>query len=137
MPLVLDIGCGTGLLNKFLIAHEIPIGTLIGMDLSLGMLHHARRYGFPVLQGDMAHLPFKNSIFDAVVMVTVLRIINEDEGGILSEIYRVLQPHGSLFFSILQTQYDSSLDSNLFRASFTTLSKKECGQDIGFLCKKY
>lgn len=89
---VLDLGCGTGHLSKFIkdLGHEV-----IGLDPSKKMLNFAKN-NFPEIEfveGISAELPFKNNTFDYVVSIEVLRYLNKkDVLQTYEEIYRVLKP---------------------------------------------
>src|SRR3954463_9935907 len=60
--LVLDLACGTGdLCNDLAAARLLPAG----IDLSLGMLEHARTAA-PLAQGDVLRLPVRDGSVDGV-----------------------------------------------------------------------
>ncbi|MCW4014197.1 MAG: methyltransferase domain-containing protein [Candidatus Bathyarchaeota archaeon] len=68
--LVLDNGCGTGLLFPFIDS------TLVGLDLSGELLRTARERSTDaqfLVQGDSEYLPFRDDVFYAVVSVTVIQ----------------------------------------------------------------
>ena len=91
---VLDLGCGTGHLSKFIkdLGHEV-----VGLDPSNKMLNFAKN-NFPEIEfidGISAELPFQDNTFDYVVSIEVLRYLNkEDVMQTYKEIYRVLKPKG-------------------------------------------
>ncbi len=88
---VLEVGVGTGVIALGL--RELGF-RVIGVDLSLPMLEHAkRRIGPGVVQGDARRLPFADASFDQVAAVWVLHVAG-DVGGVLREIGRVLRPGG-------------------------------------------
>ena len=89
---LLEAGCGTGLILERLARCT---GRAVGLDLSAGMLAHARRRGLDVLQGTLESLPFAEGCFDAVVSFKVLAHVP----GIalaLRELARVTRPGGHL-----------------------------------------
>lgn len=95
-PRVLDIGCGTG---SFLRAITDLVETAQGVDLSQGMIEHARQRSAddPKLQFsriDGPFLPFADASFDAVTSVLSFRYLDWDP--IVNEILRVLKPGGRL-----------------------------------------
>jgi ubiquinone/menaquinone biosynthesis C-methylase UbiE/uncharacterized protein YbaR (Trm112 family) len=102
-PLVLDVATGTGRLPLALLRERFR-GKIVGLDLSQGMLHQARRklrpYGDQVclIWQDASHLPFGKDTFDAVTCMESLEFMPEPL-GVLSEMVRVLAPGGVLFLT--------------------------------------
>jgi len=69
--LVLDLGCGTGLLFSHIASKATNV---VGVDVSKGLLLQARTLGnVDLIQADADHLPFKNDVFNAVFAFTVLQ----------------------------------------------------------------
>ncbi len=72
----LDLGCGTGLLSKY-----VDCELMVGVDPSLPMLKKAKARGVEAVQGVGERLPFRMQAFDAVFLFTVvhedLSMINE------------------------------------------------------------
>lgn len=85
----LEVGCGTGIYAE----RVRDLGwTPLGIDLSAGMLRHARGR-LPVAQGDATRLPFRTASVAAVTAV----MIHTDMPAyldVLDEIHRVLEPGG-------------------------------------------
>jgi len=96
-PLILDLGCGTGISTRQLIS----IGKIIGCDPDLIMLKAAKRHKtnqlikYIVSYADK--LPFKDSTFDAVTAFAAFHWFNDKKS--VSEIKRVLKPGGLLFLA--------------------------------------
>lgn len=90
---LLEAGCGTGLILERL--SNAGFQSLVGIDLSHGMLSYARRRGFNVLQGSVEHLPFPNESFDGVISFKVLAHVPNIRKAIL-EFSRVTKPDGHL-----------------------------------------
>jgi ubiquinone/menaquinone biosynthesis C-methylase UbiE len=100
-PLVLDVATGTGRLPLALLRNLEFEGTIVGLDISKGMLEEARRkaarYRDRVywLWKDASDLPFADDCFDAVTCLEALEFVPEP-GGALREMARVLRPGGTL-----------------------------------------
>jgi SAM-dependent methyltransferase len=85
----LEIGCGTGVYGPRL----RQLGwSPAGVDLSMGMLRHARGR-LPVVQGDAGRLPVPTGALDAVLTVMVHTDLPE-YAPVLAEAHRVLRPGG-------------------------------------------
>jgi ubiquinone/menaquinone biosynthesis C-methylase UbiE len=89
---VLEAGCGTGLLLDRLAQDASGV---VGVDLSRGMVSRALERGHPVVQADLAALPFADASFDAVASFKVLAHVPEPRRAI-AELGRVLRPGGHL-----------------------------------------
>ncbi len=87
---VLEIGCGTGLVLEKVAPHALAA---VGVDLSPGMLAHARERGLDVREGSATALPFDDASFDVVCSFKVLAHVPDIEGA-LREVERVLRPDG-------------------------------------------
>ena len=87
---VLDIGCGNG--KNMLYRKDL---TTTGVEKSEELCRICRNRGLNVVQGDALSLPFKESTFDAVIMIAVIHHIPPEKHSIvLKEIQRVLKPGG-------------------------------------------
>jgi ubiquinone/menaquinone biosynthesis C-methylase UbiE len=100
---VLDAGCGEGYNTRILARRGAK---MTGIDISRKMIAHARReekrepLGIRYKITSFADLSiFSDNSFDAVVSFMAL-MDGADYKGALKEIYRVLRPHGKLYFSI-------------------------------------
>jgi ubiquinone/menaquinone biosynthesis C-methylase UbiE len=87
---ILEVGCGTGMILK-----EIAPFTrsAVGLDISRGMLEHARNRGLNVVEGSATDLPFPDASFDAVYSFKVLAHVEAIEKA-MAEVARVLRPGG-------------------------------------------
>jgi 2-polyprenyl-6-hydroxyphenyl methylase/3-demethylubiquinone-9 3-methyltransferase len=109
--LVLDAGCGGGLVARELAAAGAEV---VGVDRSMGSLGVARRAvgrrgpgnpegvprsmgSFRPAQGRLERLPFADGSFDAVVAADVLEHL-PDLPAAVAELARVLAPGGSFLF---------------------------------------
>ncbi|MFQ5669204.1 MAG: class I SAM-dependent methyltransferase [Acidobacteriota bacterium] len=96
---VLDVGCNTGYGTRLLGRHRREI---VGVDVSAEAVRQARqlpgtrRVAFQVMDGK--ELPFADGRFDLVVSFQVIEHV-VDHASYLSEIRRVLAPHGRAVFT--------------------------------------
>lgn len=89
---VLDIGCGPGQIGSYVAGHGRSV---IGVDLSHGMVVLARRRLLAGCVADMRHLPFADgSVGGAVAFYSVIHVDRSELVGVLGEIRRVLVPGG-------------------------------------------
>lgn len=98
--LVLDNGCGTGLLLPFL-------DIVVGLDLSSKLLKKARERSSEnqyLVQGDSENLPFRDSLFDSVLSITVVQNIPSPE-KLIDESARVTKPNSTIIISSLKRVY--------------------------------
>ena len=87
---ILECGCGTGLILQRLAEFS---SRAVGIDLSPGMLDHARERGLEVKEGSVTELPFDDASFDVTCSFKVLAHV-PDIGKALSEMARVTRPGG-------------------------------------------
>lgn len=100
---VLEVGCGTGAMTRFLARREGFSGTVIGVDQSLPFIEAARRLAhdenasdrtdFRV--GDAHSLDFSPGAFDAVIAHTMISHVTEPT-TVLREMARVVRPGGTV-----------------------------------------
>lgn len=122
---VLDLGCGAGM-DSIIAARRVgPTGRVIGIDFSEAMLaraHAAKELvNIPQLQiqhGDAECLPLADESID-VALVNGIFNLNPKRNDILSEIVRVLRPHGRAYVAELiltgpPPQGDHASESNWF-----------------------
>lgn len=108
-PLLLDLACGTGISTRQLAK---TVGTTIGCDIDSNMLNvaieHAQK-DTAYIQGDAHHLPFSDTLFDAITIFTAFHWFADKIS--LKEIRRVLRPSGKLFIvhPQLKTPYAKEL----------------------------
>ena len=98
---VLEIGPGSGFFSGA-VAARIPDGYLALLDLQPEFLArtgrklvNAGRRNFGCTSGNACKMPFPDSVFDVVIMVSVLGEVPE-QAKCLGEAYRVLKPGGLL-----------------------------------------
>jgi SAM-dependent methyltransferase len=90
--IVVDIGCGPG--NVYATLGGAP-RLLIGVDISLGALKHARQVGYIPFLADAQDLPFVDSFADIVVANATLHHC-DDMAKVLAEAARLVRPNGLL-----------------------------------------
>jgi demethylmenaquinone methyltransferase/2-methoxy-6-polyprenyl-1,4-benzoquinol methylase len=89
--LVLDVACGTGDLSREL---DRRLLRPVGVDLSCGMLAHARTPG-PLVLADALFSPFRTAAFDGAVSGFALRNVT-DLGTLFVELARITRPGGRI-----------------------------------------
>ncbi len=91
---VLDAGCGTGRMSRYLAARGCAV---VGVDLSPGMLAQAReaRPDLEVHEASITDLPFPDAAFDGVLLwYSVIHLGDDDLALAMVEAARVLRPGG-------------------------------------------
>jgi phosphatidylethanolamine/phosphatidyl-N-methylethanolamine N-methyltransferase len=95
---VLDVGVGTGLS----LPHYPTHAEVVGLDLSEGMLRHARRrvrqHGLQqkhLMVANALELPFADSSFDHVLLSLVVSVVS-DPVRLIAEVRRVVRPNGQI-----------------------------------------
>ncbi|MEM4281986.1 MAG: class I SAM-dependent methyltransferase [Candidatus Caldarchaeum sp.] len=86
---VLDVGCGTGLLIRFLRENGV-LCEYVGVDISSRMLEKASGRADSMthlIMADAHHLPFRDNVFDVLSSFTVIHHLNVS--GFLAEASRV------------------------------------------------
>lgn len=101
---VLDLGCGTGLFTP-LLKKQYPRAQVIGLDLSEAMLVQAKkkqgwRRKWPLINADMAALPFAPGSFDLIFANQVIHW-SQSFSHLAQELNRVMRVNGCLMFSTL------------------------------------
>jgi len=92
--LVLDIGCGPGI-----VASIFPHNTkVIGLDFSISMLRSAKNRIRQLIRGDAFNLPFPNEVFEVATCFFVASDYSVKD-GIFFEAYRILENNGFFLFS--------------------------------------
>lgn len=95
-PLVLDVGCGTGVVLRELAKDGRPVG----LDMSELALGYCRQRGLTrLVAGDGAQLPFHPDSFDGMIGLDIFEHIEDDEAA-FREAFRVLKPGQSLVLSV-------------------------------------
>ncbi len=102
--LVLETGCGGGRLLLALDRHRTDLA-VVGIDVARASLAPlAAHFQGALLQADVAALPFRDAIFDAVLCRHVLgHLTGADRRAAASEMLRVVKPGRAVFFEGFST----------------------------------
>jgi ubiquinone/menaquinone biosynthesis C-methylase UbiE len=94
--IALDIGCGTGLITRF-----IQSSAVIGVDINRWNLERAKRRipSADFLQCDVEHLPLRDSLADFAISTEVIEHLYIPSRA-LREISRVMKPNGTFIGSV-------------------------------------
>ncbi len=119
----LEVGVGSG---KF----AVPLGIKIGVEPSGKMAAKAEKQGIQVFRDVAEDLPFSDSLFDFVLMVTTICFV-DDILKSFREAFRVLKPRGSIIVgfvdkeSALGKQYDDKRSTSVFYKEAVFFSARE------------
>ena len=136
---VLDVGTGTGIVALEAVARVLPGGSVLGIDLSEGMLETARSRavaGVEFRRMDAEALELEDGSFDVVLSLFAL-LHFPDPLRALREMHRVLRPGGRLVLAVGSGPPLVSLDG--FRAGLrrvAEIGRKLLGRELtapGFL----
>jgi ubiquinone/menaquinone biosynthesis C-methylase UbiE len=129
----IEIGVGSGRFAD-------PLGIKLGLDPSKEMRKIAQKKGIEVIDGVAEAIPFGDSQFDFILMVTTLCFLDDIEAA-LKEIHRVLKSGGSLIIGFINANspmgrlYQQKKNDNVFYREATFYSVEEvvaCLQKAGF-----
>jgi ubiquinone/menaquinone biosynthesis C-methylase UbiE len=122
--LVLDAGCGTGIITK-------ELGNVIGIDVSLELLKQCES-SLRVLCADVEYLPFKDKTFDTIVSFTVLQNV-DDVSRAVSEFKRVLKEDGHLLVTVLsKNEKKVSIIRGALKKVFKKIKEENVKNDVAF-----
>jgi ubiquinone/menaquinone biosynthesis C-methylase UbiE len=117
--IVLDNGCGTGLLFEYVTAH------MVGLDVSVKLLSKARDRTKDIVQlinGDSENLPFRPHVFHSVMSFTVLQNVSSPE-RMLREMDSARRGNGVLVVSIMKKALSKQEFIELFVKSNLKIKK--------------
>jgi SAM-dependent methyltransferase len=72
---VLDLGCGNGFSTEMIMAKGFRL--VVGVDISADMLA-LRHLANPVIQADMARLPFRDGAFSFLLSISAMNFLSQD-----------------------------------------------------------
>ncbi len=116
LDLVLDIGCGTGLLFRHIIERA---DLLVGLDMSRSLLRKASIKTSPkavLILADADHMPFREGSFGTVFAVTLLQNM-PDMNVTLREINRVARGNAVIIATGLKKSFGKREFLTLLRKS--------------------
>jgi ubiquinone/menaquinone biosynthesis C-methylase UbiE len=117
--IVLDNGCGTGLLFEYVTTY------IVGLDVSVKLLRKAKDRAKDVVQlvnGDSENLPFRPRVFHSVMSFTVLQNASSPE-RMLREMDTARRGDGGLVVSILKKALSKQEFIELFIKSNLKIKK--------------
>ena len=150
--IILDVGCGGGMTVNELVNFISGNGKVYGIDISEVAVEKTKRKNkihiaqnkAKVLQTPIEKLPFFNEMFDKIFAIQTHIYWSNLEDG-LSEVFRVLKPHGS-FYIICENdkivyhlqKYDntSAMIELLKRVGFTNVGYIVNENWIKYTCNK-
>lgn len=114
--LVLDIGCGTGLLFNYI---ADKAGMVVGLDISRKILAEAKRRSekfrnVHLVLADADHTPFKSSIFSHIFAVTLIQNMPNPEKT-LAEANRVASKSAVIVVTGLKKKFPLNVFEGLLR----------------------
>jgi malonyl-CoA O-methyltransferase len=128
--LVLDAGCGTGLLFDHII---YAAKAIVGLDISRKILlmarNRSRSLNVQLIRADVDTMPFKDAVFNCVFAVTVLQNI-PDQLETLAEIKRVSKDNSSIIVTGLKRIFSKRRFEALLKDSDLKITALEEGDDL-------
>ncbi len=120
--MALEVGVGTA---RF----AAPLGIRFALDPAARMVEIARSRGIESVRGIAEKLPFKNCVFDLVLMVTTICFVDDIDAS-FREVRRVLKPNGKFVIGFIDRdslvgKRISAMTDNPFYSEATLYSVKE------------
>lgn len=136
---ILDLGCGTGLLFNQ-VAEDAKL--LVGLDFSSKLLKQAKNRAekfsnTALIRADIDHLPFKNQSFHYVFAITLLQNLPNPHKTV-EEIQRVTKPDAKIVLTSLKKHLPQKDFTKILRqANFSyTLKMENEAKDYIAVCQK-
>lgn len=129
--LVLDVGCGTGLLFKH-VGRSVKL--LVGLDMSSRILKEARKRvkqlpTIAVVRADADFTPFQNNVFDATFAITLLQNV-PDPLVTLREMKRVSKDRAFIVITGLKKEFSREAFVKLLQRAGLGVSVIESGGEL-------
>ena len=130
---LLDLGCGTCILKKY-IPKDIKY---IGIDLSQKMLR--RCDDLNLIQADVEYLPFRDNSFNLIFLITVIQNLSDIQ-KILEEMKLISKKNCFFYISLLKkdelaVKFEESLIKSNFKLK-EKIQKRELEDDLFIFIKK-
>ena len=128
---ILEVACGSGQGLRY-IAREAR--TAVGGDYTLSLLRNARSHGrntVPLLCLDAHVLPFRNSVFDVVILYEAIYYLKNPEYFLL-EAKRILKEGGTVIICLPNKRLSDFHPSPHSISYYTTLELKRLMEPTGF-----
>lgn len=98
--LILEVGCGTGVIDRWLAKHSDFSNRIVGVDINPYLLNEGRALAeseglkdrIELREGNAEALPFSDESFDIAISVTAIEEVNADQ--LIREMLRVTKPGG-------------------------------------------
>jgi ubiquinone/menaquinone biosynthesis C-methylase UbiE len=119
----IEVGVGSG---RF----AAPLGIKLGLDPSRKMGKIAEKRGVRFIEGVVESLPFEDSQFDFVLMITTICFLDDVEKA-FKEVYRVLKPKGYFIIGFIDAEspmgklYEKHKNESTFYKKATFYSVKK------------
>jgi ubiquinone/menaquinone biosynthesis C-methylase UbiE len=131
--MILDIGCGTGMLVDGLRDST----NIVGIDPSIRMLQLARQRGYSALiLADAGHIPVISGAADYVFSVSVLQLLEDPREG-AREMLRVLREGGWIGVSALLKSFTGESLKELFGIVDGEVFDSETMKDAFLIANKH
>jgi len=138
--LVLDVGCGTGLLFEH-VANRAKL--LVGLDFSSRMLEEAKKRtkqfsNVALIRTDADYTPFPNETFDAVFAITLLQNM-PNPLSTLHEVKRVSKHQSSIAVTGLKKEFTQEAFKKLLEEAELKISTMKTNDQLkGYvaMCRK-
>jgi ubiquinone/menaquinone biosynthesis C-methylase UbiE len=120
--IILDVGCGTGLLFKHI---KNSAKLLVGLDISLSLLKRAKTQtkqyqNTTIIRADADHTPFKNKTFHTIFAITLLQNI-PNPAETLREIKRISKDNGIIAVTALKKRFTEKTFTQLLENAELTI----------------
>lgn len=103
---LVDAGCGTGLLYEYLSKYSFDIETYVGLDISFEMVKRAKSkfsnvINVDLINADIEYTPLRSSCSNITLSITVFNNLYDIDRG-LNELLRITKPGGTVIVTIFK-----------------------------------